>query len=96
VIAGPTTPTVAFPIGEKIDNPLAMYLNDVYTVPANLAGLPAISIPCGFADDLPIGLQILGKHFNEASVLRTAHAYQQATGWHTRHPALALARGKQS
>jgi aspartyl-tRNA(Asn)/glutamyl-tRNA(Gln) amidotransferase subunit A len=88
VIVGPTSPTVAFPIGEKIDDPLAMYLNDVYTVPANLAGVPGISILCGFADGLPVGLQILGKHFDEATVLRVAHAYQQATDWHLEHPPL--------
>jgi aspartyl-tRNA(Asn)/glutamyl-tRNA(Gln) amidotransferase subunit A len=96
VIAGPTTPTVAFPVGEKIDDPLAMYLNDVYTVPANLAGLPGVSIPCGFVDGLPAGLQILGKHFDEGTVLRTAHAYQTATDWHTHYPALGTSRGKRA
>ncbi|MDQ6694438.1 MAG: Asp-tRNA(Asn)/Glu-tRNA(Gln) amidotransferase subunit GatA [Chloroflexota bacterium] len=88
VLVGPTTPTVAFKIGEKSDDPLQMYLNDVYTVPANLAGIPAVSVPCGFADGLPVGLQIWGKHFDEAGVLRVAHAYQQVTDWHTRHPAM--------
>src|SRR5439155_27053096 len=86
VIVGPTTPTTAFPIGEKIDDPLAMYLNDVYTVPANLAGIPGISIPCGLADGLPVGMQVLGKHFDEAGVLSVAHAYQLATNWHRMRP----------
>jgi aspartyl-tRNA(Asn)/glutamyl-tRNA(Gln) amidotransferase subunit A len=94
VIVGPTTPTTAFQIGEKMDDPLAMYLNDVYTVPANLAGIPGISIPCGLADGLPVGLQILGKHFDEAGVLRVAHAYQLATDWHLKRPPLAVIRGK--
>jgi len=88
VLVGPTSPTVAFPVGAKVDDPLAMYLNDVYTVPANLAGIPGVSIPCGFASGLPIGLQILGKHFDEANVLRVAHAYQTATDWHKQHPTL--------
>lgn len=86
VLVGPTSPTVAFPIGAKIDDPLAMYLNDVYTVPANLAGIPGVSIPCGFADGLPIGLQILGKHFDEAGILKVAHAYQTVTNWHKERP----------
>jgi aspartyl-tRNA(Asn)/glutamyl-tRNA(Gln) amidotransferase subunit A len=86
VIVGPTTPTTAFPIGEKIDDPLAMYLNDVYTVPANLAGIPGISIPCGLAEGLPVGMQVLGKHFDETAVLRVAHSYQLATDWHRMRP----------
>ncbi|HET9493575.1 MAG TPA: Asp-tRNA(Asn)/Glu-tRNA(Gln) amidotransferase subunit GatA [Chloroflexia bacterium] len=86
VLVGPTSPTVAFPIGAKVDDPLAMYLNDVYTVPANLAGIPGVSVPCGFAGGLPIGLQVLGKHFDEATVLRVAHAYQLATSWHLERP----------
>lgn len=89
VIVGPTTPTVAFPIGEKVEDPLSMYLNDVYTVPANLAGIPGISVPAGQADGLPIGLQILGRHFDEATVLRVAHAYQQTTDWHLKRPNLS-------
>jgi aspartyl-tRNA(Asn)/glutamyl-tRNA(Gln) amidotransferase subunit A len=93
VIVGPTTPTVAFKIGEKIDDPLAMYLNDVYTVPANLAGIPGVSVPCGFADGLPIGLQILGRHFDEGTILRAAHAYQSATDWHLRRPNLHVENG---
>lgn len=94
VIVGPTTPSVAFPVGEKIDDPLEMYLNDVYTVPANLAGIPGVSIPCGLANGLPVGMQILGKHFDEAGLLRVAHAYQVATDWHKRRPPLPEAGGK--
>jgi aspartyl-tRNA(Asn)/glutamyl-tRNA(Gln) amidotransferase subunit A len=90
VLVGPTSPTVAFQIGAKVDDPLAMYLNDVYTVPANLAGIPGVSVPCGFAGGLPIGLQVLGKHFDEAAILRVAHAYQQATSWHLERPKLAV------
>jgi aspartyl-tRNA(Asn)/glutamyl-tRNA(Gln) amidotransferase subunit A len=90
VLVGPTSPTVAFPIGAKVDDPLAMYLNDVYTVPANLAGIPGVSVPCGFAGGLPIGLQVLGKHFDEATILRVAHAYQSATAWHLERPNLAV------
>ncbi len=90
VIVGPTSPTVAFRIGEKSDNPLAMYLNDVYTVPANLAGIPGVSIPCGFADGLPIGLQFLGRHFDEVTLLRVAHAYQSNSDWHLHTPDLRV------
>jgi aspartyl-tRNA(Asn)/glutamyl-tRNA(Gln) amidotransferase subunit A len=90
VLVGPTCPTVAFPIGAKVDDPLAMYLNDVYTVPANLAGIPGVSVPCGFAGGLPIGLQVLGKHFDEATVLRVANAYQTVTGWHLERPVLTV------
>ncbi|MFZ1008696.1 MAG: amidase family protein, partial [Candidatus Sulfotelmatobacter sp.] len=78
-IVTPTSPTAAFRLGEKSDDPLAMYLADIYTVTADLAGIPGISVPCGVTkDNLPIGLQILGKHFDEASILRVAHAYEQA------------------
>ena len=78
-IVTPTSPTAAFRLGEKSDDPLAMYLADIYTVTADLAGIPGISIPCGVTKDkLPIGLQILGKHFDEATILRLAHAYEQA------------------
>jgi len=84
----PTSPTPAFRLGEKVEDPLQMYLADVYTIPVNLAGLPAISVPCGFADGLPIGLQLIGRPFDEATVLRAAHAYQQATAWHRRRPPL--------
>ena len=81
VIAAPTSPTPAFKIGEKANDPLAMYLADIYTVTANLAGIPGISVPCGLSHDkLPIGLQLLGRHFDEATLLRVAHAYEQARG----------------
>ncbi len=81
VIAAPTSPTPAFKIGEKANDPLAMYLADIYTVTANLAGIPGISVPCGMSHEkLPIGLQLLGRHFDEATVLRVAHAYEQARG----------------
>ncbi len=87
VILTPTAPTTAFKIGEKIQDPLQMYLSDIFTISINLAGLPAISLPCGFdGENMPIGLQIIGKHFDETTVLRTAHAYEQATQWHTRKP----------
>jgi aspartyl-tRNA(Asn)/glutamyl-tRNA(Gln) amidotransferase subunit A len=83
---GPTTPTPAFAIGAKTSDPITMYLNDIYTIGANLAGLPAVSIPCGFVQELPVGLQIVGPHFSEARVLNAAHAFQRATDWHTRVP----------
>ncbi|MBY0513452.1 MAG: Asp-tRNA(Asn)/Glu-tRNA(Gln) amidotransferase subunit GatA [Gemmataceae bacterium] len=87
VIAGPTTPTAAFEIGEKADDPLAMYLSDVYTVSCNLVGLPGLSLPCGFtAGGLPIGLQLLAPHFEEERLLRAARTYEAATDWHTRRP----------
>ena len=86
VLIGPTTPTPAFAIGAKIDDPVTMYLNDIYTIGANLAGLPAMSIPCGFVDGLPVGLQIIGPHFAEARLLNAAHPYQRETDWHTRVP----------
>jgi len=80
----PTSPTVPFKIGEKVDDPLQMYLSDVCTLPINIAGLPAISIPAGFADELPIGMQIIGKPFSEETILKIAYAYEQATDWHKR------------
>ena len=87
VIAGPVAPTAAYRIGEKIDDPLAMYLGDLYTVSANLAGLPGISIPCGFTrGSLPIGLQLQGPPMQEETLLRAACMFQQATDWHTRRP----------
>jgi len=86
VLMGPTTPTPAFAIGAKTSDPITMYLNDIYTIGANLAGLPAVSIPCGFVRDLPVGLQIVGPHFSEARILAAAHALQRATDWHTRLP----------
>jgi aspartyl-tRNA(Asn)/glutamyl-tRNA(Gln) amidotransferase subunit A len=86
VLMGPTTPTPAFEIGAKTADPITMYLNDIYTIGANLAGLPAVSIPCGFVQDLPVGLQIVGPHFAEGRVLAAAHALQRASDWHTRVP----------
>jgi aspartyl-tRNA(Asn)/glutamyl-tRNA(Gln) amidotransferase subunit A len=89
VVATPTTPTAAFKLGEKTDDPLQMYLADIFTVSANLAGLPAISIPCGFSPaGVPIGLQLTGRMFDEAGLLRAADAYQRDTQWHTERPAL--------
>jgi len=88
VLVAPVSPTVAFKIGEKVDDPLQMYLSDVFTLSLNLAGLCGISIPCGFADGLPVGMQILGKPFAEGTILRVAYAYEQATEWHKRRPAL--------
>jgi aspartyl-tRNA(Asn)/glutamyl-tRNA(Gln) amidotransferase subunit A len=86
VLMGPTSPTPAFDIGAKVDDPVTMYLNDIYTIGANLAGLPAMSIPCGFLGGLPVGLQSIGGHFAEATLLNVAHQYQQATDWHKRIP----------
>ena len=87
VIMGPTTPTTAFKIGEKSDDPVAMYLSDIYTISVNLAGLPGMSIPAGFdAKGLPVGLQLIGKYFDEARLLNVAHRYQQVTDWHQRMP----------
>jgi aspartyl-tRNA(Asn)/glutamyl-tRNA(Gln) amidotransferase subunit A len=80
----PTSPTVPFKIGERADDPLAMYLSDVCTLPVNIAGVPGISIPAGFVDGLPVGMQIIGKHFSEETLLRVAYAYEQATDWHKR------------
>ena len=86
VLMGPTTPTPAFALGAKTADPITMYLNDIYTIGANLAGLPAISIPCGFVDNLPVGLQIIGPHFAEAKLLNVAHAFQRESDWHRRLP----------
>jgi len=87
VLIGPTSPTVAFKIGAKTSDPVQMYLNDIYTIPANLAGLPAASIPCGFgAGGLPVGLHLVGNYFAEAKLLNVAHQYQKATDWHRREP----------
>lgn len=88
VILGPTAPTPAFKIGAQIDDPLTMYANDLLTIPVNLAGVPGISVPCGFDNGLPIGLQIIGKHFDEATVYRVAHAFEQATDYHKQKPQL--------
>jgi len=87
VILGPTAPGTAFKLGEKSDDPVEMYLNDLYTIPANLAGLPGMSLPCGFdSKGLPIGLQLVGNYFSEAKMLNVAHQYQRATDWHARAP----------
>ena len=87
VIATPVTPTPAFKLGEKIEDPLQMYLSDIYTISVNLAGLPAISVPCGFSQaGLPIGLQLIGRAFEEDTILRAAHAYEQSTQWHLKKP----------
>ena len=87
LIMGPTSPSVAFNVGEKSDDPVKMYLNDIYTIAANLAGLPAMSIPCGFGDrGLPVGLHMVGNYFSEGRMLNAAHQYQLGTDWHTRVP----------
>ena len=89
LILGPTSPSVAFNIGEKSDDPVKMYLNDIYTIAANLAGLPAMSIPCGFGErNLPAGLHMVGNYFAESRMLNAAHQYQRATDWHTRAPGM--------
>ena len=87
VVLGPTTPTPAFARGAKTDDPVAMYLNDLYTVSANLSGLPGLSIPCGFVDGMPVGMQLVGKAFDESCLLSVAHQFQQATDWHQQMPA---------
>jgi aspartyl-tRNA(Asn)/glutamyl-tRNA(Gln) amidotransferase subunit A len=88
VIMGPTSPSTAFRIGEKASDPVQMYLSDIYTIAVNLAGLPGMSIPCGFdGAGLPIGLQVIGNYFDEARMLQAGHQYQLATDWHTRAPA---------
>ncbi len=88
-IITPTTPSPAFKAGEKTEDPLQMYLADIFTISVNLAGVPGISIPCGFtSNNLPVGLQIIGKHFDEETILKTAYAYEQATDWHKRKPKL--------
>ena len=87
VIMGPTSPSTAFRLGEKAADPVQMYLSDIYTIAVNLAGLPGMSLPCGFADGLPAGLQLIGDYFSEAKLLNVAHRYQQVTDWHLQHPA---------
>ncbi|MBL8012997.1 MAG: Asp-tRNA(Asn)/Glu-tRNA(Gln) amidotransferase subunit GatA, partial [Candidatus Omnitrophica bacterium] len=89
VIVTPTAPTTAFKVGEKVSDPLSMYLSDIYTIPANLAGLPAISIPCGFdSKGLPIGLQLMAKPFGEETIFKAAYTFEQNTEWHKRKPLL--------
>ena len=87
IIAGPTCPNPAFAFGAKGDNPVAMYLEDIYTIATNLAGLPAMSLPCGLVDNKPVGLQLIGNYFDEARMLNVAHRYQLGTDWHLRQPA---------
>ncbi len=87
VILGPTSPSTAFKLGEKAADPVQMYLSDIYTIAVNLAGLPGMSIPCGFASGLPVGLQLVGNYFDESRLLNVAHRYQLATDWHNRRPA---------
>ncbi len=86
VIAAPTSPTVAFPLNSRTNDPYQMYLADVFTIPANMAGIPGISIPCGFSENLPVSLQLLGKTFDESTLLGVAHAYEQASNWYTHLP----------
>jgi len=87
VILGPTSPSVAFRLGERTADPVQMYLSDIFTIAVNLAGLPGMSIPCGFGEgELPVGLQITGSYFREAQMLNVAHQYQLATDWHLRLP----------
>ena len=88
VIITPTSPTPAFDLGEKMKDPYQMYLSDRCTIPANIAGIPAISIPAGFANKLPIGMQIMGKYIDDQTVLQVAYAYEQSTNWHKMRPTL--------
>jgi len=86
VIMGPTAPTTAFNLGDKTDDPVSMYLADIYTISTNLAGLPGMSIPAGFVDSLPVGLQLIGNYFDESRLLNVAHQYQRQTDWHKQIP----------
>ena len=88
VLAMPTSPSPAFEVGDKIDDPLQMYLNDIFTIPANIAGIPAISVPGGFVNGLPVGLQFMAGALKEKNLFRVAYAYEQATDWHTKTPSL--------
>ncbi len=88
VLATPTSPTVAFPLGSRLNDPMQMYLSDVFTLPVNIAGIPGISVPAGHVSGLPVGLQLMADRFREDTLLRVAHAYEQATEWHLRRPAL--------
>ncbi|MGI5921906.1 MAG: Asp-tRNA(Asn)/Glu-tRNA(Gln) amidotransferase subunit GatA [Syntrophomonadaceae bacterium] len=90
IIVSPTTPTTAFKLGEQTGNPLTLYMNDILTVPVNMAGLPGLSIPCGFADGLPIGMQLIGKAFDEGTLLKAAYAFEQNTDFHTKKPELGV------
>jgi aspartyl-tRNA(Asn)/glutamyl-tRNA(Gln) amidotransferase subunit A len=91
VIACPTSPSVAFKIGQKVDDPLQMYLSDVFTVSLNLVGMCGITVPSGFSEGMPVGLQLIGPALGESTILRAAYAYEQATEWHTQHPNLEQA-----
>jgi len=93
IIAGPTTPGPAFRLGEKTDDPVAMYLEDIYTLGVNLAGLPALSMPAGQVNGLPVGLQLIGPHFGEAQLLATAHQLQVETDWHLQRPPAPTSTG---
>ncbi|MEE3191521.1 MAG: amidase family protein, partial [Pseudomonadota bacterium] len=86
VIMSPTSPTPAFKFGEKTDDPVAMYLEDIFTIATNLAGLPGMSVPCGQVNNLPVGLQLIGNYFDEARILNAGHKFQQATDWHLKAP----------
>ncbi len=86
LILSPTTPESAFEIGAKSDDPVSMYLQDIYTISLNLAGLPGMSLPVGFSNGLPVGMQLIGNYFEEAGLLNAAHAYQQVSDWHLRVP----------
>ena len=88
VIIGPVSPTTAWNLGEKANDPLAMYKADIYTCPVNLAGIPGLSVPCGFSEGLPVGLQIIGKYMDEETILNVGEAYEQATEWHKEKPKL--------
>ena len=87
MILGPTTPNPAWKLGEKSGDPVSAYLEDIYTITANLAGIPGLSMPAGFVDGLPVGVQLLAPYFQEARLLNVAHQYQQVSDWHTRTPA---------
>jgi aspartyl-tRNA(Asn)/glutamyl-tRNA(Gln) amidotransferase subunit A len=91
VVVMPVAPTLPFAIGEKAEDPLQMYLSDIFTIPVNLAGLPGLAVPCGFARGLPIGMQLVGRPFDESTLFRAAYAYEQATPWHCRRPPVAAA-----
>ena len=88
ILVTPVSPTVAFKLGEKVEDPVQMYLSDICTIPVNIAGIPAMSVPAGFVDGLPVGMQIMGRPLGEETILRAAYAYEQATEWHKMKPAL--------
>ncbi len=96
VIVTPTSPTVAFAVGERTTDPIQMYLSDIFTIPANMAGIPGIGVPCGFSDGLPVSLQFMGRAFDESTILRVAHVYEQATEWHKQSPSLVPAERSKS